>query len=257
MNPAETWHLDNTHLGHCVLIFDCLDSTSNLAATLANDLGNDGVVILADEQSAGRGQHGRSWACPAGAGVLMSVLLFPRPELRRAALLTAWAAVAVCETIERLSGLQARIKWPNDVLIRGGKVCGILSETRNAEGNVAVVAGIGLNVNQTGEHLDELPEATSLKLMTAKTFDHRQVARALIQQLDADYDRLRQGDTATLEAAWRERLGLLGQSVVAECIDGSHRGRLEAIAWSGLELQTADGRTLRLLPETIRHLYPT
>lgn len=256
MTPADTWHLDTIHLGRRVLVFDCLDSTSNVAADLASDPANDGVVILANEQTVGRGQHGRSWACPPGVGVLMSVLFFPPPELRRPALLTAWAAVAVCETIRRLADLPSRIKWPNDVLLNGRKVCGILIETRNAPGGVAVVAGIGLNVNQTKEHLADLPEATSLRLMAAKTFDHRETARELIRQLDMDYARLRHGDTATLESYWRERLGLWGQTVIVECIDGTHRGRLRKIAWSGLELETPDGQTWRLLPETVRHLYP-
>src|SRR5206468_7692987 len=87
-------------------------------------------VVLAREQTAGRGQHGRAWQAPAGSSVLLSVLLCPPPALRRPALLTAWAAVSVCETILQLTGLQAKIKWPNDVLIRGRKVCGILIESK-------------------------------------------------------------------------------------------------------------------------------
>jgi BirA family biotin operon repressor/biotin-[acetyl-CoA-carboxylase] ligase len=256
MKPAATWHLDTAYIGRRVLVFDRLDSTSSQAAALANDPANDGLVILADEQTAGRGQHGRSWTCPTGTGVLLSVLIFPPPELRRPAVLTAWAAVAVCETIRRLTGLPARIKWPNDVLLQGRKVCGILIETRNVEGRIAVTAGIGLNVNQTKEHLAELPEATSLMLMAGQGFDHRETARELIRQLDADYDRLRQGDGATLESNWRDRLGLLGETVTAECVGASHRGRLTAMAWNGLELLTTDGRTLRLLPEAVRHLRP-
>src|SRR5207245_2431978 len=109
-------------LGRRVLVFDQLDSTSTYAAGLAGDPANDGMVILAREQTAGRGQHGRTWSAPAGSSVLLSVLLFPPPELRRPAILTAWVAVSVCETILKLTGLQAKIKWPNDVLIRGKKV---------------------------------------------------------------------------------------------------------------------------------------
>ena len=82
------------------------------------------------EQTAGRGQYGRVWTAPAGSSVLLSVLLFPPPALRRPTLLTAWAAVSVCETIQELANLSATIKWPNDVLINGRKVCGILIEQR-------------------------------------------------------------------------------------------------------------------------------
>src|SRR5262249_53884543 len=148
-----------------VLFFDRLASTSELAARLALDAKNDGLVILAEEQTAGRGQHGRVWLSPPGTSVLASVLLFPPPELRRPAVLTAWPAVSVCETIPVLTGLQAQIKWPNDVLIRGKKVCGILIE----QGKGTVV-GIGLNVNQTAEHFEEagLPLAGSLAMFDGR-----------------------------------------------------------------------------------------
>ncbi len=259
MTPAETWRLDTARLGRRVLVFDCLDSTSNAAAALVREADSDGLVVLADRQTAGRGQHGRHWECPAGVGVLMSVLLFPPPELRRPALLTAWAAVAVCETVRTLMACETRIKWPNDVLLRERKVCGILIETRNVErgaGNaeVAVVAGIGLNVNQTAADLAGLPEATSLRWMAGRSFDPREVARELIFRLDADYDRILHGDTATLEECWRRYLGLQGKPVLAECTDGNHHGRLVRLAWSGLELQGPDGRSIRLHPEAIRHL---
>ena len=134
MTPRDIWHFDTRRLGRCVLVFDRLDSTSNVAAALAGSADGDGLAVLADEQTGGRGQHGRTWTCPAGSGVLLSVLLFPPAPLRRAAILTAWAAVSVCETVLELTGLEARIKWPNDVLVRGRKVCGILIEQRVVRG---------------------------------------------------------------------------------------------------------------------------
>src|SRR5262245_17248228 len=137
--PREIWHLDTRHIGRRVLVFDQLDSTNSQAAALAEDAANAGVIVLADTQSAGRGQHGRSWQCPASKGVLLSVLLFPPVPLRRPVLLAAWAAVAVCETIRDCTGLDSTIKWPNDILIRGKKVCGILIEQGRG-----TVAGIGL-----------------------------------------------------------------------------------------------------------------
>src|SRR5262249_51940124 len=130
MTPSAEWRLKTRCLGRRVLVFDRLDSTNTFAAALAHDPANEGVVVLAREQTAGRGQYQRTWQAPAGTSVLLSVLLFPPPTLRRPALLTAWAAVSVCEAILQLTGLQAKIKWPNDVLIRGRKVCGILIEQR-------------------------------------------------------------------------------------------------------------------------------
>jgi BirA family biotin operon repressor/biotin-[acetyl-CoA-carboxylase] ligase len=252
MTPAEEWALDTRRLGRRVLVFDRLDSTNSHAAAFAADPANDGLAVLAREQSAGRGQHGRSWTCPPGSGVLLSVLLFPPPHLRRPAMLTAWAAVSVCETILRLTGLQAKIKWPNDVLLRGRKVCGILIE--QAQGTVA---GIGLNVRQTEEELTAagLPEATSLAVAAPGVVSPtEEVARALVRQLDEEYDRLCQGDLVTLEACWKWRLALLGRSVRVECPDGTHTGRLLELGWDGLVLDTSEGPLRRFLPETVRHL---
>jgi BirA family biotin operon repressor/biotin-[acetyl-CoA-carboxylase] ligase len=193
------------------------------------------------------------WQAPAGTSVLLSVLLFPPPPLRRPALLTAWAAVSVCETILGVTGLQARIKWPNDVLIRGRKVCGILIEQSQA-----TVAGMGLNVKQSAASFAEagLPQAGSLAVFSDSVPDCAEVARRLIRQLDEEYDRLMQGDVGTLEACWQWRLGLLGKQVTAECHDGTRRGRLVEVGWEGVCLEQPGGEMVRLVPETVRHLEP-
>jgi BirA family biotin operon repressor/biotin-[acetyl-CoA-carboxylase] ligase len=232
-------------------VFDQLDSTNNLAAALASDPANEGLVVLADEQTAGRGQHGRTWLCERGQGVLLSVLLFPPPPLRRPAILTAWAAVSVCETIQQATGLSATIKWPNDVLIHGRKICGILIE----QGRGTVV-GIGLNVNQSPEMFAEagLPQAGSLACFTHIARDCRALARRLVEQMDQEYHRLASGDLATLELFWRSRLGLLGKPVRVESHEGVHRGRLCELAWEGLLLHTPDGEWLRLRPEWVQHV---
>jgi BirA family biotin operon repressor/biotin-[acetyl-CoA-carboxylase] ligase len=257
-NPNSEFRIPNSefrnsteHIGRRVLVFDRVDSTNTVAAQRADDPANDGLVILADEQTAGRGQYGRSWACGAGSGVLLSVLLFPPPPLRRPAVLAAWAAVSVCETIRALTGLQSRIKWPNDVLMRGKKVCGILIE--QARGTVA---GMGLNVNQTAADFAAagLPQATSLALATGRPHDCRVVARRLIEQLDEEYTRLLQGDDAILEARWKWRLGLLGRRVRVECPDQEHHGRLLDVTWDAVELEVADGTVMRLAPERVRHV---
>jgi len=251
MIPRETWALDTRRLGRRVLVFDRLDSTSTVAASLTQEADSDGLAVLADEQTSGRGQHGRSWTCPAGSGVLLSVLLFPPPLLRRPAILTAWAAVSVCETIRELTGLEASIKWPNDVLIQGRKVCGILLEQSRG-----TVAGIGLNVNQSADTfaLAGLPEAASLAVFTGQQRDCAAVARRLLHHLDKQYDALCTGDLSTLESNWRQRLGLLGHNVIAECADGWHRGMLGKLSWDCVELTRPDGTIELLRPELVTHL---
>src|SRR6478672_923530 len=107
----DVWELPARHVGKRVFVYSQTDSTNSRAAEAA---GQTGLAFLADEQTAGRGQHGRTWVAPPKASVLLSVLLSPQPELSRPAILTAWAAVSVCEVVHRLTGVQARIKWPND-----------------------------------------------------------------------------------------------------------------------------------------------
>jgi BirA family biotin operon repressor/biotin-[acetyl-CoA-carboxylase] ligase len=252
MTPCEEWTLNTSRLGRPVLVFDRLDSTNTFALAHADDPSQDGLVVLADEQMAGRGQHGRTWTCPGGGGVLLSVLVFPPPALRRPSILTAWAAVSVCETILKTTGLEAIIKWPNDVLIQGRKVCGILIE--QARGTVV---GIGLNVNQPAQHFADagLMQAASLAVFTRQTQLCRDVGRLLIQELDAAYEHLCQGDLTGLEASWKQRIGLLGKQVEADTCTGRHCGRLRQMSFDGLDLQLGDNTSLWMPPESVRHIW--
>jgi BirA family biotin operon repressor/biotin-[acetyl-CoA-carboxylase] ligase len=253
MNAPKEWHLETGLIGRRTLLFEQVHSTNSYVAGLATEPELDGLVVLAREQTAGRGQHGRNWNCPPGTGVLMSVLLFPAASIRRPALLTAWAAVSVCEAIRSTTGLQAHIKWPNDVLIQGRKVCGILIEQSRC-----TVVGVGLNVLQTSDDFARagLVEAASLSQFTATPLDSEEMARALIGQLDKEYARLAAGEVAALESCWKRRLGLLGTQVVAKCQHGTYHGRLRDVTLQGVELDVEGGRSVQLVPETIQHLFP-
>jgi len=258
--PHEIQELPTRHLGRRVLVFPRLDSTNTLALALAGDPLQHGVVLLAEEQTAGRGQYGRSWQAPPRSSVLMSLLLFTPPALRRPALLVSWAAVAVCELVTATIGLQAKIKWPNDVLVGGKKVCGILIEQRNSGDGalpLATVVGVGLNVTQPSEAFAaaNLPDAGSLLSVSGKLLDTDEIARRLIAQLDGDYDRMLHGDFAPLEALWKRRLGLLGQQVRVEGISQVLRGRLLDVTLAGLEVEVAPGTLVRLAPEAVRHVH--
>jgi BirA family biotin operon repressor/biotin-[acetyl-CoA-carboxylase] ligase len=249
--PREEWKLPTRHIGRRVLVFDSLPSTNDFAASFAREGSNDGLAVLADVQTAGRGQHGRTWTAAPRSSVLLSVLVFPPEHLRRPAILTAWAAVAVCRTIHRTVGLQARIKWPNDVLLRGKKTGGILIE----QGRGTVV-GIGLNVQQTAEELVAagLPQAASLAQFSPSAVDTPAVARGLLYELDAQYGALLDGDLGMLQACWTWHLGLLGRSVAAECHEGVMRGRLHELTFAGVVLVQSDGTALTVPVERVLHL---
>jgi BirA family biotin operon repressor/biotin-[acetyl-CoA-carboxylase] ligase len=254
--PREEWQLDTRRLGRRVLVFDRLDSTNTRATRLADEGATEGVAVLADEQTAGRGQHGRSWLATPGDAVLLSLLLSPPPPLRRPAVLTAWAAVSVCAVVSEVTGLQARIKWPNDVLLRGRKVCGILIEQGRGRGGLITVVGIGLNVRQGPGVFAAagLPDATSLAAACPTPPDTAETARRLVRRLDEEYGQLCDGDLGTLEACWAWHLGLLGREVAAECADATYHGRLCRVSFAAVELEQLGDGLLVLQPERVQHL---
>ena len=253
--PRETWHFDTEHVGRRVLVYDSVDSTNTLAMALAqSDEGAGGLVLIAGNQLAGRGQYGRVWASRPGSSLLMSAVIRPPAELRRPVILTALATVAVAKAVHALSGAEAVIKWPNDLLIGGKKVCGILIEQRGTADGLTTVAGIGLNLTQTADEFAQanLPDATSLGIIAGRLIDAHLAAGAVIRHLDREYTRLLAGSREELEAEWKRRTNLIGRQVVIEAPGGeASAGRLRDMAFDGLELEDAAGFLRVLAPEAV------
>ena len=167
--------------------------------------------------------------------------------------------MAVCETIANLTNLQAGIKWPNDILVEGKKVCGILIEQRttgHGEFPLATAVGIGLNLTQPADALIAmgLPDAASLYGLSGIALDHEAAAKELIRQLDDDYDRLLTADRQNLEARWKERLGLLGKFVAVEGLQQHQRGWVLDLSLEGVTIEIDSGEVVCLACETIRHI---
>jgi BirA family biotin operon repressor/biotin-[acetyl-CoA-carboxylase] ligase len=245
-------------IGRRVLHFDQVDSTNSVAAAHAADPANEGLVVLADAQTAGRGRLGRSWTSPARDGILLSVLLFPPEPLRRPALLTILAAVSVCEAIFETTRLQSTIKWPNDVYVQGKKVCGILVEhSRGPSSQAATIVGIGLNVNTPLEVFGAagLDQAGSLRTFTGQALDRRRIVQTLVRLLDEGFGELSAGRAADLEARWRFHSALLGRQVSLESRGRQSSGRLLELGFEGVILASDSGE-LCFLPEEIDRLTP-
>jgi BirA family transcriptional regulator, biotin operon repressor / biotin---[acetyl-CoA-carboxylase] ligase len=174
----------------------------------------EGTVASADVQTAGRGRLGRTWEAPPRSAVLASVLLEP-PAGRPLPQLALVAGVAVADAIERLTGLTAQIKWPNDVMLRRAKVAGILAEARDG----AVVLGIGVNVNQTREELPE--QAGSLRTATGVEWDRDEVLDAVLADLGDRYEQWRQGGLDAVYDGLGSRDFLRGRIVTVDGTSGT------------------------------------
>lgn len=230
------YRLGTLRIGRRIAVWSRVGSTNDLAARAASTTANDGLVILAEEQTSGRGQRGRPWTVPPRSSILMSVLLFPPSGLvplgpeapAGCAWLTALAAVATAELVSSWTRRDARIKWPNDVRVDGLKVAGILVERAippqspvrpepdQVQDLPAVVIGIGLNAEIDLEAFppDLRHKATSMKVLSGgAVLDRSELARDLIRRLDAWYDRGLIGGPATLSAPWRDRSEHLGKLV--------------------------------------------
>ena len=168
--------------GHVYRYAEVVPSTQRM---LADDDG-EGAVGVAEEQTEGRGRLGRTWEAPAGTSVLVSVLLLPAVQAARLPELSLVAGGAVAEAIVEVTGLEPTIKFPNDVLVAGRKVAGILAES--SEGRVAL--GIGVNANQTREQLpvDAQTEPTSLRLELGEPVNRVQLLASILLQLERAYD---------------------------------------------------------------------
>lgn len=212
----------------------------DVARSLAVGGAEEGTVVMAEEQTAGRGRLSRRWLATPGSSLLLSVVL--RPPLEKLTALNMVAALAVVRAIQQVTGLAASIKWPNDVLIDGNKVCGILVESDIAKEVVNwVIVGIGLNVNLDVSTLPGLEApATSLSAALGCQVSRTELLHTLLQQFDELYRALLQGQPVRQQ--WLERLNTLGKEVTVRLGNSVEQGVAESVDEQGsLLLRRTDG----------------
>jgi BirA family biotin operon repressor/biotin-[acetyl-CoA-carboxylase] ligase len=233
-------------IGRDIRVFEQTTSTNDVIEKLARDGVKEGVVVFAESQTKGRGRLGRKWISPARKGLWFSALL--RPDLRPQATtqLTVAAATALRRAIHGETGLPAEIKWPNDILIRGKKVAGILTELSAEVDRVKhIVLGIGVDVNlAAGEFPPELRKtATSLKIETGETMIRAELAVAILRELELDYARVCRGGFAEVADEWEENCTTIGKAATVQIGERRIRGCAESLGDDGaLLLRTEHGR---------------
>ncbi len=198
-----------------ILYFDRLDSTNVKARELALGGEESGTVVVADSQTAGKGRRGRNWESPAGTNVYMSILLKPELEVSKASMLTLVMAYSVAKVLQKRGFEETLIKWPNDLVISGKKVCGILTEMEldgTEIGHVVIGVGINANINTFPEEL--VDKATSLFLERGKETDRKILIEEICNQFRKDYDQfLKTKDLSFIKDEYNQMLVNAGKEV--------------------------------------------
>jgi len=234
--------LTTEFIGQEIVYYQVIGSTNEVAKELARLGASEGTLVIAEEQTAGKGRLGRSWLAPPGSSLLMSLILHPSlttPQLPR---LTMASSLAVAYAIEETCSLSVHFKWPNDILLRGKKAGGILTET-SVSGEILdyAVIGIGLNVNLDVHQIPEIAQtATSLSMELCREVSRLELLQALLKSIEREYRLLQEGESPG--DRWEARLNSLGRRVMVDTPWGQESGQAEGVDANGaLILRRDDG----------------
>lgn len=243
--------LKTEFMGRSIHYEEKVDSTQKIAHRLATDGAVEGTVVVAEEQTLGRGRLDRRWHSPKYTGIWMSIILKPNLPMHKAPQLTLVTAVAVVQAIEDITGLQPQIKWPNDILINGKKVTGILTELQaDADRINAIIIGIGINVNQKLEDFpDELLEiATSLSVESGQVISRAGLMQAVFARLEKLYLTYLKDGFYPIKLLWESYALSIGKNIIARTVTGDIAGKALGITDDGV-------LKIKLEAGEIRHVY--
>lgn len=241
--------LTSSVFGRQIQILEETVSTNNSALGLAYKGAPEGTAVLADRQTGGKGRLSRSWFSPPGKNIYTTVILRPDIDPALSPQVTIIAGVAVAELLDRYCPGRVSLKWPNDVLIGGRKVCGILTESRSSAVQVDyIVVGIGININMQESDLDEgLREiAISLRMETGREFIREEVAARLYKSLEKWYFIYRDSGFAPVREKWLESSGMTGKEISYSSQGAVVKGRVTGMDYDGALLCSVNGETKRL-----------
>ncbi len=231
--------------GRKVVYYDETDSTNNRAKDSGEKKGAHGTLFIADKQNAGKGRRGRVWESPSGKSIYMTILLRPQITPDKAPMLTLIMGLSAAEGIRKVSGVEAEIKWPNDIVVNKKKVCGILTEMATEIEYVNyVVIGVGINVNQKyfPEGIKEI--ATSLYEVTGCVYQRSELIAAVLERFEENYEMfLETGDLSNIRKVYDSILVNRGQEVKVLEPGNEYRAVAEGINKNGeLIVTLPDGR---------------
>lgn len=246
--PEEVWAKSKlSFLGKRIYYYSSTSSTNAIAKTKAKSVPH-GTLIIAEKQEQGRGRLGRSWVSPEGVGIWLTLIIKPSIAPYDAPKLTLLTAVAVAKAIKKVTGLEPQIKWPNDILIKGKKVCGILTEL-SAEIDIVdyVIIGIGINVNNSDFPVDIVPTATSLYLEKGERVNRLKLLIEVLSIFEENYFLAKKSGFEPILTLWKRYCCNIGKPVKIIRKDKSFNGIAVDIDKDGaLFVQKDDGSIIKV-----------
>ena len=245
--PEELkWALKTTTIGRKILSYDVVSSTNDIAFDLAKKGLEEGTVIVADGQTHGKGRLGRHWNSPKGKGIYLSMILRPALPPQGISRLTLLASLSVARAVKSLTDLEPQVRWPNDILVKGKKLSGILTEMSAEQDRLNfVIVGIGMNINGSQELLP--PEATSIRLETGQKQSRVKFAQRLFEEFETIYRDFKEGKTSRWMEECRKLSSILGSRVRIDAPNPKEGYALDLDEEGALVLRLDNGFTERLL----------
>lgn len=240
-------HLNTKQLGQRIRYFESVTSTQEIAHRVAlEEDASEGEIIIAEEQLNGKGRLGRTWYSPKGTGIWMSIILRPQIPPHHAPQLTLLAAVSVVNAIQRVTGIHADIKWPNDILVNGKKVVGILTELQAEADRVkTVIIGLGINVNTEQSFFPTIlrEKASSLRIENGNKVNRAILVRAILEEMEKLYYSYLDEGFLVIKTLWEGFAASIGKTITARTLKGELVGVAKGITDEGsLLLETSDGQ---------------
>ena len=236
-------YLKTATFGQTIRYFDSIPTTQTIAHQWAKEGATEGSMVIAEEQTAGKGRLGNQWLSPANEGIWMSLILRPPIMIKEASQMMILSSLAVNRAIWAYTQLPIQIKWPNDLLINGKKVCGILTELKGKQDQVDyVVVGVGINVNLASSLNQVERPITSLAAECGKSIDRAVLLATILNVWEQWYDLYRKKGFQPIKQNWEQDTPIVGKKITARTPEGNVAGVVRGInQWGALVLQTKQG----------------
>ncbi len=258
LTPSEVKPLLRTKwMGRTIHHFHSIDSTNSAAYQLALEGAEEGEIVIAESQKKGRGRLGRKWFSPPFSNLYLSLILRPEIPPQEASLITLMAAVATARAIQKFSGLRPTIKWPNDILLNGRKVAGLLNEIHSETDRIHfIILGIGVNVNTEARGFPEEIRslATSLRREMGHSVSRKVFVAILLEEIEAWYETFLEEGAPPILKAWRETAQIRGRRVKVRSFGEVLIGKaLDVDSNGALILETKDGERKRVVAGDVEY----